>query len=342
MAAARSGLQSAPKAGIMTNMEAIKNFFWNYICTYSVMAAVGILAVFIVALVLCFKRKQNWTRQLPLMMASLIGMIIGAKLFGMLSLWTYFLQLGGSEMTASQLDLYMNYAGASSKFVYLFENSGIVFYGGLLGYFLMYGVLSRLLLKKRRLGWDIVALTTPLFHGFARIGCYLGRAQTADGTLIWSPCCYGVQDCDSAFCSHFWDSRLPVQLFESAFNFLLFGTLLLVFLLTKKEEKRGWMIRAYLIAYGTFRFVIEFFRDDAIRGGVGPLSFSQWVSLGILLGVAVYYLLREIGAVKPLPIDPDDPDIARYDLFRKEPLLDPIETTVIEEPQTPSEMQKDT
>ena len=46
-------------------------------------------------------------------------------------------------------------------------------------------------------------------------------------------------------------------------------------------------MRLYLWAYASFRFLVEFFRDDAIRGGFGPLSFSQWVSLGILLGLIV-------------------------------------------------------
>ena len=46
-------------------------------------------------------------------------------------------------------------------------------------------------------------------------------------------------------------------------------------------------MRLYLFAYASFRFLIEFWRDDAVRGGFGPLSFSQWVSLCILMGLIV-------------------------------------------------------
>ena len=55
-------------------MESIISFIKEYILTYSVMAAIGILAVFGVALLLCVKREQNWVRQLFLMIGSLLGL----------------------------------------------------------------------------------------------------------------------------------------------------------------------------------------------------------------------------------------------------------------------------
>ena len=51
-------------------------------------------------------------------------------------------------------------------------------------------------------------------------------------------------------------------------------------------------MRVYLWAYASFRFLIEFFRGDALRGGFGPLSFSQWVSLCLLVGLIVRAILR--------------------------------------------------
>jgi phosphatidylglycerol:prolipoprotein diacylglycerol transferase len=41
---------------------------------------------------------------------------------------------------------------------------------------------------------------------------------------------------------------------------------------------------AYLLLYGFGRFVIEFFRGDLIRGSVGILSTSQFISIFIVLG----------------------------------------------------------
>ena len=286
-------------------MESILHFIEEHILTYSVMAATGIMAVFIVSLILCIRREQNWVRQIFLMIGSLLGLLLGAKLFGILSYATY-LAREGLEITFD-------------KIVY---SSGIVFYGGLLGYLGTFWLLSKFFLIKRRIGRDIVAATVPLFHGIARIGCYLGHA-VVDGETVWQPCCYGIQ-MDNAFCRLFWDSRLPVQLFESAFNFLLFAVLLILFLKEADETRRGRIAPIYLLSYSVFRFVIEFFRGDTVRGGFGPFSFSQVVSLLILIGVILFAILRKTGAVKPLPVDPHDPGVDLYRLGKPKQVIEPI------------------
>lgn len=278
-------------------MEAIKLFFTEHVLTYGTMAALGVVAAFVCALLLCFRLRQNWVRQVPLMLLSLVGMGVGAKLFGMIS-----------------YESYLRSVGAEISLSILFHNSGIVFYGGLLGYFGMLALLFWKLLKKKRLAWDIVAVSTPLFHAVARIGCYFGHS-VVDGELVWQPCCYGMQ-MDNAFCRLFWDSRLPTQLIESAFNFALFGVLLALLLRNRREERRGNLIHLYLIAYAAFRFVIEFFRGDAERGGYGGLAFSQVVSLCILFGVALVLILRQKGVIPRAPLDPDDPEIEKYALFQ--------------------------
>ncbi len=276
----------------------------EHILTYAVFAAIGLVATFVAALLLCFKLRQNWVRQIPMMLLSLVGLVVGAKLFGMISYESY-LRSVGAEITLKKL----------------FNNSGIVFYGGLLGFYGMLALLFWKLLPKKRLGWDIVAVSTPLFHGFARIGCYFGH-EVVDGELVWQPCCYGVR-MDNAFCSHFWDGRLPVQLMESAFNFLLFGALLVLLIKRHTSDRHGGLVGIYLAAYALFRFVIEFFRGDEVRGGYGVFSFSQVVSLLILFAIALVLLLRQKGILHPLPPDPYDPEVDAYDLFRK-PVEEPI------------------
>ena len=287
-------------------MDTFTQFLWDHVATYSVMAAIGIIAVFGTALLLCIRREQNWVRQLFIMIVSLLGLLGGAKLFGAISYATH-LYARGEQIT----------------FVRCFKESGIVFYGGLLGYFLTFWILSKFFLPKRRLGRDIVAVTTPLFHGIARIGCYLGRDYNDFGEIVWHPCCYGIQLNDSAFCSHFWDNRLPVQLFESAFNFILFAVLLVIFLREKKDERRGRMVYFYLFPYAVFRFIIEFFRGDAVRGGFGALSFSQVVSILIVVWLVVFLILKKAGVLKPLPVDPYDPGVDLYRLG-KQPIHEPI------------------
>ena len=288
-------------------MDTFWQFLWDHVLTYSVMAAIGIIAVFGVSLVLCMRRDQNWVRQLFLMIISLAGLLAGAKLFGAISYATHLYQ-----------------RGETITLVRVFKESGIVFYGGLLGYFLTFWILSKFFLPRRRLGRDIVAVTTPLFHGVARIGCYLGRDYNDFNELVWHPCCYGIKMEDSAFCAHFWDHRLPVQLFEAAFNFILFAVLLILFLREKKDERRGRMVYLYLIAYAVFRFIIEFFRGDAVRGGFGVFSFSQVVSLLILFWLIVFLISRKTGVIKPLPVDPYDPGVDLYRLGKPKAVHEPI------------------
>ena len=227
-----------------------------YILSYGGMATVGLLCAAGCAVALAVHEKLDWPVLFPIWSLSLLPLYLGAKLFGVLSYMTYELRLGVPVTLSS-----------------LIEDSGIVFYGGMLFYLLSVDLcIRRFVLYKRASAWGVTALMAPLFHGFARIGCYFGR------------CCYGIV-ANGAFCSHFFEHRLPVQLMDSGFNFLLFVGLLLLFY--SRNRTRGKLVRAYLWAYATFRFLIEFFRDDAVRGGFGPLSFSQWVSLGILLGLIV-------------------------------------------------------
>ena len=277
----------------------------EHVLTYGVFAALGIVAAFVCALLLCFKMKQNWVRQIPMMILSLLGLVAGAKLFGMISYEAYLKEMGVADIT----------------FRRLWDGSGIVFYGGLLGYLGALALLFWKLLPKKRLGWDIIAVSTPLFHAVARIGCYFGH-EVVDGELVWQPCCYGIH-MDNAFCRLFWDSRLPTQLIESAFNFILFGILLYLILSNREEDKRGNLIFLYLTVYPVFRFIIEFFRGDEVRGGYGFLSFSQAVSLVILLGTWIYLLLRKKGYIKTPPLDPYDPEVEKFDLFAK-PVSEPF------------------
>ena len=244
-----------------THTGGIMDKVFAYILSYGGMATVGLLGGAGCAVALAVHEKLDWPVLFPIWSLSLLPLYLGAKLFGVLSLMTYRLGLG------QPVDLPL-----------LFRDSGIVFYGGMLFFLLSVRLgIRRFVLYKRASGWGLTALMVPLFHGFARIGCYFGR------------CCYGVV-AEGAFFARFFEHRLPVQLIESGFNFLLFIALLLLFYYRKRT--RGKLVRVYLLSYAAFRFLIEFWRDDAVRGGFGPFSFSQWVSVCILIGLALRAILR--------------------------------------------------
>lgn len=81
---------------------------------------------------------------------------------------------------------------------------------------------------------------------------------------------------------------LPVQLFEAGADVLLFALLLP---LTRRARSRYDGLAWYCLLYGAARFVLEFFRYDAIRGSALFLSTSQWISLGLWALAGVLFAL---------------------------------------------------
>ncbi len=132
-------------------------------------------------------------------------------------------------------------------------------------------------------------------HGFGRIGCFLGG------------CCFGgVTDSflgvrfpeGSVAANKFPDTvnggslpLLPTQLIEAVFEVALFLVMILLF----KRLKEHYL-EVFCYSYGTFRFVLEFFRaDDRGASGLG-LSPSQVMSL-ILIAAAVLITLYKKGII---------------------------------------------
>ncbi len=168
---------------------------------------------------------------------------------------------------------------------------GWVVYGGIIG-----GILGAwLYCRKNKLPalryFDIGLASVALAQGFGRIGCF------------FAGCCYGVET--DGFCavtfthSDFAPNGVPLvptQLISSALDFLL--CLLLVLAYRQKKNRPGQCTALYLICYGIGRFVLEFFRGDLIRGSVGTLSTSQFISIFIVIAGLVLYILCSRKEVK--------------------------------------------
>ncbi len=272
-------------------MDHVIYFYSEPFFTYWGLIQIGLVAALVCCSLLCLRFRfgvRGWLRMLLVVALSLAAGCVMTKLFGMASRAIYFESIGEAHSLGE-----------------LIRDRTYVFYGGLIGWFAALALLlPRVLPQQRQLGWDILAVCTPLFHAIARLGCYCGT-DVKDGWVVWQPCCYGKK-MDNAFCAHFWDSRVPTQLIESAFDFVLFAVMLAL-LLRGGKKWRGKLPVLYLVAYPVFRYIVEFFRDDAVRGAVGPFSFSQLISLLILIGVLVVSLLRQRGVLKTPPEDDENP-----------------------------------
>ncbi len=222
---------------------------------------------------------------------SIIGLIIGSKLFYAISLIPEILE-----------NIELAKAMPAETLAYIF--SGYVFYGGLVG------MLIALVIYSVQFHQHFYRLTNSFIpsiviaHAFGRIGCF------------FAGCCYGFE-CDHPFGVTFpldsdkpglaGTTRFPVQLLESAILFLLFFALMYMvdyrkFRKNKKEahprfdsfimNNRKNLLPVYLISYGVIRFIMEFLRGDTYRGKFGPFYLSQWVSL-IIIAIVLFIIYRK-------------------------------------------------
>ena len=177
----------------------------------------------------------------------------------------------------------------------VFRFGGLTVMGGLIGgagTFIAYVFLVMKNKKTKQAFWDIAdfaAACICLAHSFGRIGC------------LMAGCCYGMEEEGIWSITFTYGAgagvpRIPTQLFEALFLFLMF---LIFMVYNQKKTKRGYGIAFYAISYGIWRFFIEYLRDD-YRGGVSGalLSPSQvqsiiFVVIGIAVIIMVYFFNKK-------------------------------------------------
>lgn len=143
---------------------------------------------------------------------------------------------------------------------------------------------------------DLAALDLALGVAFIRVGCFLG------GCCYGRPAVWGVRYQEAQLvsvrgCRTYTPSPLPLecvipmQLFESAFNLVLFITLL-IWQLLAPEQSDGKILLVYFLAYGCWRFISDFWREVSARPRRAGFSEAQWVSAMVVTGsiLTLFYL----------------------------------------------------
>ena len=162
---------------------------------------------------------------------------------------------------------------------------GMSFHGGLIG------VLLALFWHARRTGrrflevGDFVAPLVPLGLLFGRIGNFINGelwGRPADPALPW------------AMVFPYVDSlpRHPSQLYEAGLEGL--ALFLILWFFTARPHPTGAASGLFLIGYGVFRFIAEFFRtpDEGIFGLLTfGVSMGQWLSLP-MIAIGTWMLIR--------------------------------------------------
>jgi phosphatidylglycerol:prolipoprotein diacylglycerol transferase len=173
---------------------------------------------------------------------------------------------------------FSDYLAAPWKVLYVWEG-GMSFHGGLLGVILALAWFAH----GRRRHWlavtDFIAPLVPLGLGAGRLGNFInaelwGRPASVPWAMVF-PNVDGVP-------------RHPSQLYE----FGLEGVLLFAALwwFSAQPRPRGAVSGAFLLGYGSLRFLVEFTREpDSFLGTLAlQLSMGQWLSAPMVAaGVAL-------------------------------------------------------
>ncbi len=217
---------------------------------------------------------------------TLIFSVIGAVIVGFLGAILFQAVYNAVESGSFTLDL----------------QTGMTFYGGLIfgavGFLAIWFIVGKILCKDdeplRKFGGmaDIAACLIPLAHAIGRIGCLTAGCCHGAPTDAW----YGIPmyvGKDAAGNILPFEKFVPIQLFEGIFLFLLSGALLWLFFKKFGKENRGRfpLLPIYVVVYGVWRFVIEYFRADD-RGAtiVSFLTPSQLVAIVMILIGVGYFL----------------------------------------------------
>jgi phosphatidylglycerol:prolipoprotein diacylglycerol transferase len=160
---------------------------------------------------------------------------------------------------------------------------GMSFHGGMLG---VIGSMVWFAVSRKKPFWqvaDFVAPCVPTGLAAGRVGNFINGelwGRLADPSLPWAMVFRGAGDLP----------RHPSQIYQ----FLLEGLLLfvLLWLYARKERRTGQVAAMFLLGYGVFRFIAEFFREPDAHLGLLSLGMSmgQWLCVPMMIvGVGLWW-----------------------------------------------------
>lgn len=170
--------------------------------------------------------------------------------------------------------------------------------GGVVGFLGVYFLYIYVIAPKTKWKWlqfqgnatltdalPVIPIGICIAHGFGRLGCF------------FAGCCYGMKT-DGTWgiaCSDAYGGLaggvlvIPTQLFEMIFLFVLAAVMFVLWY--KKQFNCNFGV--YAIAYGVWRFIIEFFRDDYRGAKIIGLQPSQfWSIVMVIVGVGYFFAYK--------------------------------------------------
>ena len=173
---------------------------------------------------------------------------------------------------------------------------GMSFHGGLLGVLVAMALFARSRGRRFFEVTDFIAPAVPTGLAAGRIGNFIngelwGRA--ADPSLPWAMV---FPQSGSSLPRH------PSQLYQIAMEGLLLFAILWVF--SRAPRRMGQVSAVFLVGYGVFRFIAEYFREpDSFLGLLAlNMSMGQWLCVPMVVGGVVLWAWAARQPVTPAPV----------------------------------------
>ncbi|MBS3996393.1 MAG: prolipoprotein diacylglyceryl transferase [Hydrogenophaga sp.] len=211
------------------------------------------------------RHPQPWTRRdvEDILFLGVMGVVAGGRL-------GYCLFYKPAYYLANPLEIFAVWQG------------GMSFHGGLLGVMVAMVWYARTRQRPFLQVMDFVAPCVPTGLAAGRLGNFINGelwGRVADPSLPWGMVFRGAGDLP----------RHPSQLYQ----FLLEGVLLfvLLWLYARKPRATGQVSAVFLMGYGVFRFIAEFFREPDDHLGLLSLGMSmgQWLCVPMIVGGALMW-----------------------------------------------------
>ncbi|HTV53349.1 MAG TPA: prolipoprotein diacylglyceryl transferase [Terriglobia bacterium] len=246
--------------------------------TYGLLLAAALLAGLFVATRLGHREGLDPARVLDFSVWLIISGLIGAKIYMILTGWSFYSAHPGQIFSFDTLE------------------AGGGFYGGFIGatLFAVWYVKSRRLPLLKT--FDAFAPAVALGQCIGRWGCFSAGDD------------YGKAAYHSHFAVVFTNQYAhamtgvplgvplyPVQLFESFLTLVIFVILLFLY---RHKNHDGQIFVAYVMLYAVARFFLEYYRGDPDRGFFfyHTLSTSQVIGIvAVIFGFVMLYILRRSG-----------------------------------------------
>jgi phosphatidylglycerol:prolipoprotein diacylglycerol transferase len=135
----------------------------------------------------------------------------------------------------------------------------------------------------------IIPIGIVIAHAFGRLGCFFGGCCYGKPTDAW----YGIA-CAAGYNETLQINMdgvkvIPTQLFECIFLFVLAAVMIVLWFRFKFPCNFG----VYAVAYGVWRFAIEYARIDNRGSFLGSLTPSQfWAIVMVILGIAYFFAYK--------------------------------------------------